>query len=145
MIDKHTEERLFIWPQIYSLNKSLLFDTILTKTQHVELTEFKSSSFSDQSSIEHIFCSRHFYANSKIDILDNYPCNFQRIRIPYGNIVFESLQLTESSSYLSMPSSLLLGGCPSVHLPNMLWNDTTSNQSSLQLSDVMPSKIGERN
>jgi hypothetical protein len=59
------------------------------------LKEFRSSSFDDKQQ-EDISCTRHFYASSKLDLLQEH-CLFQRILIPYGNVVFESFQVSPTT------------------------------------------------
>lgn len=53
--------------------------------------------------------------------------------------MFESLQLAESNSRSSMPSSLFLKGNPSIQIPQFLWSDQGTNVNfgtELQPQDI---------
>lgn len=80
---------LFLWPP--EPGKDTL-EIIRNISQDMILKEFKSSSFEDGQG-EDISCTRHFYATTKILFIQE-SCLFQRILIPYGNIFFESFQIS---------------------------------------------------
>ncbi|GAN02609.1 hypothetical protein MAM1_0025c02053 [Mucor ambiguus] len=94
IIDSFTLKPLFVWPQLYSF-----VDMIQSLAKETVLREFKSQSNEPSPNIaaatEDVSCTRHFYANSKIELsVPRRACEFQRILIPYGNILFESIQVT---------------------------------------------------
>ncbi|KAL7316446.1 hypothetical protein PS15m_005534 [Mucor circinelloides] len=97
IVDSITLKPLFVWPQLYSF-----VDMIQSLAKEIALREFKSPSNGPSPSIttagtsaaEDVSCTRHFYANSKIELFTTKrACEFQRILIPYGNILFESIQV----------------------------------------------------
>ncbi|OAC99480.1 GATA-type zinc finger transcription factor [Mucor lusitanicus CBS 277.49] len=94
IIDSTTLKPLFVWPQLYSF-----VDMVQSLAKEIALKEFKSPSNEPSPNIaaatEDVSCTRHFYANSKIELfVTKRACEFQRILIPYGNILFESIQVT---------------------------------------------------
>ncbi|CAO3653346.1 unnamed protein product [Mucor fragilis] len=94
IVDSITLKPLFVWPQLYSF-----IDMIQSLAKEIVLREFKSPlnepSPSFAAAAKDVSCTRHFYANSKIELsITRRACEFQRILIPYGNILFESIQVT---------------------------------------------------
>lgn len=95
IVDQSTGLALFTWPpnriSSSAFQKENIVEVVQTKSKEMLLKEFKSSAFDQQQN--EILCTRHFYASSKQEFLDQL-CLFQRILIPYGNIIFESFQVS---------------------------------------------------
>ncbi|CEP09229.1 hypothetical protein [Parasitella parasitica] len=92
---------------------------IQSLAKDIALKEFKNpniGSSSTTSAVE-VSCTRYFYANSKIELfVSRKACDFQRILIPYGNILFEAIQVspilvnntTPSSTFGSQPAGMYM-------------------------------------
>lgn len=95
IVDQSTGLALFTWPPNNNSSSTFpndnIFEVVQTKSKEMLLKEFKSSAFDQQQN--EILCTRHFYASSKQEFLGQL-CLFQRILIPYGNIIFESFQVS---------------------------------------------------
>lgn len=110
IVDQSTGLPLFTWPpnsiSSGTLQKDNFIEIVQIKSKEMLLKEFKSSAFDQQHN--EILCTRHFYASSKQEFLGQL-CLFQRILIPYGNIIFESFQvsLIESNTEPKMTSLTL--------------------------------------
>ncbi|KAG2207883.1 hypothetical protein INT47_010867 [Mucor saturninus] len=89
IVNQH-KKPLFVWPP--KPHKEMT-ELVRTMAQDMILKEFKSSSFTEDGEQEDISCTRHFYATTKIVFVQE-SCLFQRILIPYGNIFFESFQIS---------------------------------------------------
>ncbi|KAF1802699.1 hypothetical protein FB192DRAFT_1280029 [Mucor lusitanicus] len=121
IIDSTTLKPLFVWPQLYSF-----VDMVQSLAKEIALKEFKSPSNEPSPNIaaatEDVSCTRHFYANSKIELfVTKRACEFQRILIPYGNILFESIQVTPlptvaMTTSLGRPHTASPIYSPSLHL-----------------------------
>ncbi|KAL9543865.1 hypothetical protein MBANPS3_007917 [Mucor bainieri] len=120
IIDSITLKPLFVWPQLYSF-----VDMIQSLAKEIALREFKSSSNAPSPNIaaatEDVSCTRHFYANSKVELFTTKSvCEFQRILIPYGNVLFESMQVTPLLSATTTTASL--GRHPTgMYMNNFAW------------------------
>lgn len=124
IVDQSTGSPLFMWPSKPIDDVTELVPTI---SKEMLLKEFKSSTFDQQQN--EISCTRHFYASSKQEFLSK-DCLFQRILIPYGNIIFESFQV-------SLLSDINLITCSSLYqhyyLDTILkQQDLSSNSSNNQ-------------
>lgn len=100
IVDQRKGTPLFIWPPSIKHQSTNIIELVQTISKDMILKEFKSSSFDDKQQ-DDISCTRHFYATTKI-IFIKESCLLQRILIPYGNIFFESFQV---SPVLNKPSS----------------------------------------
>lgn len=152
VIDRLTEQPIVIWPQPLRIPS---IETIISKTNHITLKEFKNSSFcaphqlhGGSNIIENISCSRHFYACSKIEIFDSHPANFQRILIPYGNIIFESLQISSVGPYMPLINSqsysspfLSRGATTAVKPSHASIMEATYRSKSIDDSDLVDSRL----
>lgn len=91
IVDPVSLKPLFVWPQLHSF-----IDMIQSLAKEIVLKEFKNPTVgSSTTTADDVSCTRHFYANSKIELfITKKVYDFQRILIPYGNILFESFQVT---------------------------------------------------
>jgi hypothetical protein len=93
IVDQRKGTPLFIWPPPPFKHQSTnLIELVQTISKDMVLKEFKSSSFDDKQQ-DDISCTRHFYATANMLFIKE-SCLFQRILIPYGNIFFESFQVS---------------------------------------------------
>lgn len=104
IVDPVSLKPLFIWPQLYSF-----VDMIQSLASDIVLKEFKNPSVgSSTTTTDDVSCTRHFYANTKIELfITKKVYDFQRILIPYGNILFESFQVTPIPIITATTSSFL--------------------------------------
>lgn len=113
--DRLKQTLLFTWPPLLP-EFAPLIDLVQSFARDSTLKEFKSSSLNaqnhpaltggphgsrtglafcnEQPSLENIACTRHYYSKTKVEAADQQACSFQRIVIPYGNIVFQAFQVT---------------------------------------------------
>ncbi|KAI8647276.1 hypothetical protein BD408DRAFT_439446 [Parasitella parasitica] len=105
IVDSISLKPLFSWPQFYTF-----VDMIQSLAKEITLKEFKNPNFgsSPTTNAAEVSCTRYFYANSKIELfLTRKACNFQRILIPYGNILFEAIQVSPILINTTITSSIL--------------------------------------
>lgn len=99
IVDQLNGTPLFTWPQQKSSVNGALVDLAQSVAKEMALKEFKSSSYDNQQQ-EDISCTRHFYASTKAEYLQEI-CLFQKILIPYGNVIFESFQVSPDTVKLT--------------------------------------------
>ncbi|KAI8094977.1 uncharacterized protein B0P05DRAFT_169338 [Gilbertella persicaria] len=108
VIDQASLKPLFVWP-FYDPKTSYAVELAQSIGKALIMKEYKSSLFENSHQpppkIElkkEIPCTRHFYASTMVNFIDT-TCHFQRLSIPYGNIVFESCQVTPVYSRETSP------------------------------------------